>query len=101
MQPQELKTLVESGVYKPDPAQIATAMLQPPRRPRAAHRDPRYGRASWSKPRRLEQLAPGQPDLDPLAGGTSPIGVSAVSAAAPSRADASLSRSGGSAASSS
>jgi hypothetical protein len=27
MQPQELKSLVESGAYKPDPAQIATAML--------------------------------------------------------------------------
>jgi hypothetical protein len=27
MQPQELKSLVESGAYKPDPAQIASAML--------------------------------------------------------------------------
>jgi hypothetical protein len=27
MQPQELKYLVESGTYKPDPAQIASAML--------------------------------------------------------------------------
>jgi hypothetical protein len=27
MQPQELKSLVDSGAYKPDPAQIATAML--------------------------------------------------------------------------
>jgi hypothetical protein len=27
MQPQELKSLVEAGAYKPDPAQIATAML--------------------------------------------------------------------------
>jgi hypothetical protein len=27
MQPQELKSLVESGAYKPDPAQIANAML--------------------------------------------------------------------------
>ena len=27
MQPHELKTLVEAGAYKPDPAQIATAML--------------------------------------------------------------------------
>ena len=27
MQAQELKTLVESGTYKPDPAQIASAML--------------------------------------------------------------------------
>lgn len=28
MQSQELKSLVESGRYKPDPAQIAAAMLQ-------------------------------------------------------------------------
>jgi hypothetical protein len=28
MEPQELKSLVESGRYKPDPAQIAMAMLQ-------------------------------------------------------------------------
>jgi hypothetical protein len=28
MQAQELKALVESGNYKPDPAQIASAMLQ-------------------------------------------------------------------------
>ena len=28
MQAQELKTLVESGLYKPDPSQIAEAMLQ-------------------------------------------------------------------------
>lgn len=27
MNPQELKSLVEAGTYKPDPAQIATAML--------------------------------------------------------------------------
>jgi hypothetical protein len=27
MQAQELKTLVEAGTYKPDPAQIAMAML--------------------------------------------------------------------------
>jgi hypothetical protein len=27
MQPQELKSLVEAGAYKPDPAQIAMAML--------------------------------------------------------------------------
>jgi hypothetical protein len=27
MQPQELKSLVESGAYKPDPGQIAMAML--------------------------------------------------------------------------
>ena len=27
MEPQELKTLVEAGAYKPDPAQIANAML--------------------------------------------------------------------------
>jgi hypothetical protein len=27
MHPQELKSLVEDGAYKPDPAQIATAML--------------------------------------------------------------------------
>jgi hypothetical protein len=27
MQPHELKTLVDAGTYKPDPAQIATAML--------------------------------------------------------------------------
>jgi hypothetical protein len=27
MEPHELKTLVEAGAYKPDPAQIATAML--------------------------------------------------------------------------
>ncbi len=27
MEPQELKTLVEAGSYKPDPAQVATAML--------------------------------------------------------------------------
>lgn len=27
MQTQELKTLVEAGAYKPDPAQIASAML--------------------------------------------------------------------------
>lgn len=27
MEPQELKTLVESGSYKPDPAQVAMAML--------------------------------------------------------------------------
>ncbi len=28
MQPQELKSLVESGHYKPDPSRIAAAMLQ-------------------------------------------------------------------------
>jgi Anti-sigma-28 factor, FlgM len=28
MQPQELKSLVESGSYKPDPSRIAAAMLQ-------------------------------------------------------------------------
>jgi hypothetical protein len=28
MQSQELKSLVESGHYKPDPSQIATAMLR-------------------------------------------------------------------------
>ena len=28
MQSQELKSLVESGHYKPDPSRIATAMLQ-------------------------------------------------------------------------
>ncbi len=28
MQAQELKTLVEAGDYKPDPAQVAIAMLQ-------------------------------------------------------------------------
>jgi hypothetical protein len=28
MQAQELKTLVESGHYKPDPSQVALAMLQ-------------------------------------------------------------------------
>jgi len=27
MQPQELKNMVETGSYKPDPAQIANAML--------------------------------------------------------------------------
>jgi hypothetical protein len=27
MHPQELKSLVESGAYKPDPGEIATAML--------------------------------------------------------------------------
>lgn len=27
MQPQELKSLVEAGTYKPDPAQVAMAML--------------------------------------------------------------------------
>jgi hypothetical protein len=27
MQTQELKSLVETGAYKPDPAQVATAML--------------------------------------------------------------------------
>lgn len=27
MEPQELKSLVESGAYKPDPAQVAMAML--------------------------------------------------------------------------
>ena len=27
MEPQELKTLVETGSYKPDPAQVAIAML--------------------------------------------------------------------------
>ena len=27
MQPRELKTLVDAGTYKPDPAQIASAML--------------------------------------------------------------------------
>jgi hypothetical protein len=27
MQPQELKSLVEAGSYKPDPAQVAIAML--------------------------------------------------------------------------
>ena len=28
MQAQELKSLVESGSYKPDPSRVATAMLQ-------------------------------------------------------------------------
>jgi Anti-sigma-28 factor, FlgM len=28
MEPQELKSLVEAGTYKPDPEQIASAMLQ-------------------------------------------------------------------------
>ncbi|MDX6411755.1 MAG: hypothetical protein QOE91_1271 [Gaiellaceae bacterium] len=28
MQAQELKSLVESGLYKPDPSQVALAMLQ-------------------------------------------------------------------------
>ncbi|HEY0317035.1 MAG TPA: hypothetical protein VGC49_01940 [Solirubrobacterales bacterium] len=28
MQAQELKSLVDSGLYKPDPSQIAVAMLQ-------------------------------------------------------------------------
>jgi hypothetical protein len=28
MQQQELKSLVEAGLYKPDPAQIAAAMLE-------------------------------------------------------------------------
>ena len=28
MQPQELKSLVESGHYKPDPSRVAVAMLQ-------------------------------------------------------------------------
>ncbi len=28
MQPQELKTLVEAGHYKPDPSLVAAAMLQ-------------------------------------------------------------------------
>jgi hypothetical protein len=27
MEPQELKSLVEAGAYKPDPGQVATAML--------------------------------------------------------------------------
>jgi len=27
MEPQELKSLVEAGSYKPDPAQVAMAML--------------------------------------------------------------------------
>jgi len=27
MEPQELKSLVETGAYKPDPAQVAMAML--------------------------------------------------------------------------
>lgn len=27
MEPQELKSLVESGAYKPDPAEVAMAML--------------------------------------------------------------------------
>jgi len=27
MEPQELKSLVEAGAYKPDPAQVAMAML--------------------------------------------------------------------------
>lgn len=27
MEPQELKSLVEAGTYKPDPAQVAVAML--------------------------------------------------------------------------
>ena len=28
MQQQELKSMVESGLYKPDPSQVAAAMLQ-------------------------------------------------------------------------
>ncbi len=28
MQQQELKSMVESGLYKPDPAQVAAAMLE-------------------------------------------------------------------------
>ena len=28
MQPQELKSLVESGHYKPDPSRVASAMLR-------------------------------------------------------------------------
>jgi hypothetical protein len=27
MEPQELKSLVDAGIYKPDPAQVAMAML--------------------------------------------------------------------------
>ena len=67
MQPEQLKSLVETGDYRPEPALIAEAMLR-----RRGVRELLTGEAgaqrSWSKPVRLQQSAPGQPDLDPLAG---------------------------------
>ena len=67
--PQELKSLVESGSYKPDPSRIADGDAEPARRPRAAH-----CRADCGQPQLVvtrlgsSSSAPGQPDLDPLAG---------------------------------
>ena len=68
MQPQELKSLVESGHYKPDPSRIATAMLQ-----RRGVRELLIGgtrrrQPSWSNPAGASSRPAGQPDLDPLAG---------------------------------
>ncbi len=68
MQPQQLKSLVESGHYKPEPALVAEAMLR-----RRGVRELLIDRAdcrsaSWSNPSGLQQPAAGQPDLDPRAG---------------------------------
>ena len=90
MQTTGTESLVESGHYKPDPSQIATAMLQPPRRPRAADRRHVDGRAGRSPPAPAVR-PPGSLISTPVPGATSPIAVSvrfrrfARSASAPRR----------------
>ncbi len=48
MQTQELKFLVESGAYKPDPAQIANAMLSRRGVRELLDRPSRYAPSKWS-----------------------------------------------------
>ena len=48
MQTQELKSLVDSGAYKPDPAADRKCDAEPAWRQGAADRDARYVPARWS-----------------------------------------------------
>ncbi len=67
METHELKTLVETGSYKPDPAQVAMAMLSRRGVRELSDRDSTLRRRKVVVAPSLQQSAPGQPDLHPLA----------------------------------
>ena len=85
MQAQQLKSLVETGHYKPEPALVAEAMLQAPRRARAADRRTQSLRPSWSNPAGSSSRPPGSLISTPSPATTSPIRVSSLSPASPTR----------------
>ena len=68
MQSAQLKSLVETGNYRPKPALIAEAMLRRRGVRELLGRSSRLRSAQLFVTGRLERPAPRQPDLDPRAG---------------------------------